>query len=127
MRTALPSLLPLALLCATPLQAAAAALELGEMQVRGEEVSEIEDARERLNEVPGASNLIDLTQVENGRVASNQDVLAYQPGVYAQSAGNDGTKVSIRGSGINRAPGAHGSGVYTMFDGLPLTDSNRCG
>ncbi|SDT37715.1 iron complex outermembrane recepter protein [Pseudomonas asplenii] len=121
MRTALPSLLPLALLCATPLQTTAADLELGEMQVRGEEVSEIEDARERLNEVPGASNLIDLTQVENGRVASNQDVLAYQPGVYAQSAGNDGTKVSIRGSGINRAPGAHGSGVYTMFDGLPLT------
>ncbi|WP_026145107.1 TonB-dependent receptor family protein [Pseudomonas asplenii] len=122
MRTALPSsLFPLALLCSTPLQAAPASVELGEVQVRGEEVSEIDEAREQLQQVPGASNLIDLSKVENGRVASNQDVLAYQPGVYAQSAGNDGTKVSIRGSGINRAPGAHGSGVYTMFDGLPLT------
>ncbi|WP_273823231.1 TonB-dependent receptor family protein [Pseudomonas asplenii] len=122
MRTALPSsLLPLALLCSTPLQAAPASVELGEVQVRSEEVSEIDEAREQLQQVPGASNLVDLSKVENGRVAGNQDVLAYQPGVYAQSAGNDGTKVSIRGSGINRAPGAHGSGVYTMFDGLPLT------
>lgn len=30
-------------------------------------------------------------------------------------------KISIRGSGINRAPGAHASGLYTMLDGLPLT------
>jgi iron complex outermembrane receptor protein len=42
-------------------------------------------------------------------------------GVYAQSAGNEGVKISIRGSGINRAPGAHASGLYTMLDGLPLT------
>ena len=27
----------------------------------------------------------------------------------------------MRGSGINRAPSAHGSGLYVMFDGLPLT------
>ncbi len=36
-------------------------------------------------------------------------------------AGNEGVKISIRGSGINRAPGAHASGLYTMLDGLPLT------
>ena len=30
-------------------------------------------------------------------------------------------KLSIRGSGLNRSPGAHGSGLYEMFDGLPLT------
>ena len=91
------------------------------MQVRSEESSELEAAQNALNEVPGASNLIDMTRVENGRTASNADVLAYQPGVYAQSAGNDGAKVSVRGSGINRAPSAHGSGLYVMFDGLPLT------
>jgi iron complex outermembrane receptor protein len=49
-------------------------------------------------------------------------VLAYQPGVFAQSPGNEGTKLSIRGSGINRAPGAHGSGVTVMLDGLPLSE-----
>ncbi|AIR91374.1 TonB-dependent receptor family protein [Pseudomonas cremoricolorata] len=86
-----------------------------------EPTSELERAEQRLRAVAGASNLVDMNAVDQGRVASGQDVLAYQPGVFAQSAGNDGIKLSIRGSGINRAPGAHGSGVYAMFDGLPLT------
>ena len=119
MRPALSSLLPLALICAAPVYGNT--LELGEVQVRSEESSEVEAARSALDEVPGASNVIDLSRVENGRTASNTDVLAYQPGIYAQSAGNDGAKVSVRGSGINRAPSAHGSGLYVMFDGLPLT------
>lgn len=121
MRARLPSLLPLALLYVTPLPASATSVELGAVQVRSDESSELDNARARLEQTPGASNLIDLEQVERGRVAGNQDVLAYQPGIYAQSAGNDGAKVSIRGSGINRAPGSHGSGVYVTFDGLPLT------
>lgn len=100
---------------------AAPAVQLGEVLISDEEQNELEDAHERLQAIPGASNLVDMDQVGQGRVANNQDVLAYQPGMFAQSAGNDGIKLSIRGSGINRAPGAHGSGVYTMFDGLPLT------
>lgn len=100
---------------------AAPAIELGQVLINDEQQSEMDDVRARLQQVPGGSNLIDMHRVGQGRVASNQDVLAYQPGVFAQSAGNDGIKLSIRGSGINRAPGAHGSGVYTMFDGLPLT------
>jgi len=99
----------------------ASAIELGQMLTTDAQPDEMDDARERLRSVTGATNGVDLQQVEQGRVASNQDVLAYQPGVFAQSAGNDGIKLSIRGSGINRAPGAHGSGVYTLFDGLPLT------
>ena len=100
---------------------AASSVELGQVLITDEEQNDLTAASERLREVPGASNLVDMQSVGQGRVASNQDVLAYQPGVFAQSAGNDGIKLSIRGSGINRAPGAHGSGVYTMFDGLPLT------
>jgi TonB-dependent Receptor Plug Domain. len=114
---------------------AAPSVELGQVLITDEEQNDLTAASERLHEVPGASNLVDMQRVGQGRVASNQDVLAYQPGVFAQSAGNDGIKLSIRGSGINRAPGAHGSGVYTMFDGLPLTGpavrptscSSRCG
>ena len=119
MRPALTSLFPFALLCATP--AYGSALELDEVQVSTQETTELESAKAALEEVPGATNVIDLSRVENGRTASNTDVLAYQPGIYAQSAGNDGAKVSVRGSGINRAPSAHGSGLYVMFDGLPLT------
>ncbi|UVM57813.1 TonB-dependent receptor [Pseudomonas sp. B21-012] len=114
------SSLALLISCAASVQASDS-IELGQVLIQEQEQSELQDARERLQQVPGASNLIDMQRVEQGRVASNQDVLAYQPGVFAQSAGNDGIKLSIRGSGINRAPGAHGSGVYTMFDGLPLT------
>lgn len=121
MRPTLPrSSLALLISCAASVQASDS-IELGQVLIQEQEQSELQHARERLNQVPGATNLVDMQRVEQGRVASNQDVLAYQPGVFAQSAGNDGIKLSIRGSGINRAPGAHGSGVYTMFDGLPLT------
>lgn len=75
------------------------------MLITDEEQNELTAASERLREIPGASNLVDMQRVGQGRVASNQDVLAYQPGVFAQSAGNDGIKLSIRGSGLNRAPG----------------------
>ncbi|ORL58301.1 TonB-dependent receptor family protein [Pseudomonas putida] len=107
-------------ICACSPDLAAAPVELDEVLIQ-EQQGELEQAAQRLRETPGATNLVDMQQVDQGRVATNQDVLAYQPGVFAQSAGNDGIKLSIRGSGINRAPGAHGSGVYTMFDGLPLT------
>jgi len=78
-------------------------------------------ARRALDRVPGAGNVVDMTQVGQGRVAGTADVLAYQPGISAQSAGNEGVKVSIRGSGLNRAPGAHASGLSVSLDGLPLT------
>ena len=80
-----------------------------------------DDARKALARVPGASNVIDLAKVAQGRVGSTADVLAYQPGISAQSPSNEGTKVSIRGSGINRGPGAHASGIAVSLDGLPLT------
>ncbi len=80
-----------------------------------------EAARRALDRIPGAGNVVDMTQVGQGRVAGTADVLAYQPGISAQSAGNEGVKVSIRGSGLNRAPGAHASGLSVSLDGLPLT------
>lgn len=119
MRPTLPYSL-LALFVAGTAQAANR-VELDQVLIQDRQQSELEAAADQLREIPGASNLVDMDKVGQGRVASNQDLLAYQPGVFAQSAGNDGIKLSIRGSGINRAPGAHGSGVYTMFDGLPLT------
>ncbi|WP_414158079.1 TonB-dependent receptor family protein [Pseudomonas sp. BNK-45] len=117
------ALLGLALAC--PAIAETRSVELAPAQVLGQapvdEGQGVEEAAVRLAEVPGGSNVVDMRRPLQGRVASNQDVLAYQPGVYAQSAGNEGVKISIRGSGINRAPGAHASGLYTMLDGLPLT------
>lgn len=82
--------------------------------------SETEQARAALKGVPGASNVVDLTKAD-GRLSTSADVLAYQPGISAQSPGNEGAKVSIRGSGINRGPGAHASGIAVSLDGLPLS------
>ncbi len=79
------------------------------------------NARKALQRVPGAGNVIDLEKVSQGRVGGTADVLAYQPGITAQSPGNEGAKVSIRGSGINRGPGAHASGIAVSLDGLPLS------
>ena len=82
--------------------------------------SATDQARSALKRIPGAGNVIDLSET-NGRLAGSADVLAYQPGINAQSPGNEGAKVSIRGSGINRGPGAHASGISVSLDGLPLT------
>lgn len=123
-----PRLSPLAtalLLTAVPAwavpRATAHPTELDAVQVRGAD-RDTAAARRALAHVPGGTNLIELDQATTARLAGTQDVLALQPGVYAQSPGNEGVKVSMRGSGINRAPGAHGSGVNVMLDGLPLTE-----
>ena len=102
---------------------AEAPVQLDPLHVSGIQMSEEEAAREELEQVPGASNLVDMKQVAQGRVAGTADVLAYQPGVYAQSPGNEGVKISVRGSGINRGPGSHASGTHILLDGLPLTGS----
>ena len=99
------------------------AAQLDSMTVSGEKYDAVASARAALSEVPGGTNVVDMRQVEQGRVAGVADVLAFQPGVYAQSPGNEGVKISIRGSGINRGPGAHASGNHILLDGLPLTGS----
>ncbi|WP_437879434.1 TonB-dependent receptor family protein [Pseudomonas sp. LRF_L74] len=99
------------------------AVQLKAVQVSDEQLDEKEQAKETLKRVPGGTNLVDLDKVEQGRVSGNADVLAYQPGVYAQSPGNEGIKIAIRGSGINRGTGSHASGNHIMLDGLPLTGS----
>jgi len=116
-------LAPLCLACllgSPAIAHAQAVTELDAVTVTGETFDEIARAREALSEVPGGTNVVDMQQVEQGRVAGVADVLAYQPGVYAQSPGNEGVKISIRGSGINRGPGAHASGNHILLDGLPL-------
>ncbi|KFE51268.1 TonB-dependent receptor family protein [Pseudomonas syringae] len=119
------ALLGMGLAFVCPAMVEARGIELGQVLIQDQELSgedqSLEDAKARLAKVPGGTNVVDMRRPLQGRVASNQDVLAYQPGIYAQSAGNEGVKISIRGSGINRAPGAHASGLYTMLDGLPLT------
>jgi iron complex outermembrane receptor protein len=79
-------------------------------------------AAQVLAEVPGGTNVIRSDDVTRSRVETAADLLADQPGVFAQAAGgNDAIKISIRGSGINRGTGFFRSGVLFTFDGLPVT------
>jgi iron complex outermembrane receptor protein len=96
-------------------------LQLAPVEVTTSEASAGEIAQAQLNSVPGGTNFIDMDSVQQGRVSTNEDVFKYQAGVYAKAANNEGVKLSIRGSGLNRSPGSHASGLYEMFDGLPLT------
>ena len=77
-------------------------------------------AHATLAEVGGATNWIEVKALTQP-LPTLASALALQPGVYAQSAGNEGIRLSIRGSGINRATGSHGSGTFILLDGLPLT------
>lgn len=71
----------LALACvASRISLAADPVQLDPLQISGVQTSEIEAAHEALEQVPGASNLVDMSKVEQGRVAGVADVLAYQPG-----------------------------------------------
>ncbi|WP_454256486.1 TonB-dependent receptor family protein [Pseudomonas sp. Marseille-Q8238] len=107
------SLLPLPLL--------AAPLELDVVRIEERSLDDTTQALEKLARVPGGSNLIEARDIEASRSSTMQEVLAYQPGIYAQSAGNEGVRLSIRGSGINRGSGGHGSGTFVLLDGLALT------
>ena len=74
-----------------------------------------------LAKVSGGTNFISDQQLQHQRLGTTADVFRLQPGIYAQSPGNEGAKISIRGSGINRTSGAHASGTYVMIDDIPFT------
>src|SRR5690606_30925352 len=58
------------------------------------------EAKGLLDRIAGTASVVDRREVERGRSANAEDVLAYQPGVYAAAtSGNSANKISIRGSG----------------------------
>ncbi|MNR90285.1 ferrichrome outer membrane transporter [compost metagenome] len=92
--------------------------------VKGKALSGEAKAKLKLKEVSGATNFISSEDAERRSVRTSQDILAYQPGVFAQAAsgGGDGIKISIRGSAINRGGGnSFRTGTYFLFDGLPVS------
>lgn len=81
------------------------------------------DALKNLARVPGGVSLVDLESFEGQAARNLQDVLAYVPGVFAQTqTGADQTRLSIRGSGIAETVTLRG--IAVLRDGLPLTQTN---
>jgi iron complex outermembrane receptor protein len=79
-------------------------------------------AKEKLNNIPGVASVVDNSNVEKGRAANLEDVLAYQPGVFATATGGNGANfISIRGSGINTFYGGYARGIKYQYDGSSIT------
>ncbi|HWU02198.1 MAG TPA: TonB-dependent receptor plug domain-containing protein, partial [Novosphingobium sp.] len=90
--------------------------------VTGRAADELATARKKLDRIPGGTSVVDADEVERGKAATVQDILALQPGVFVQEVGgNDAIKVSVRGSGINSAPGNMTEGIKWLFDGVGFT------
>jgi len=100
-----------------------AAGQLSTVVVQGQKLDDTRKAELALKEVAGGVNFIDSSQVEEGRVSTATDVFALQPGVIATQGGgnNDGGRISIRGSGINKGVGYFRAGIFYLFDGLPVS------
>ncbi|WP_297838102.1 TonB-dependent receptor [Pseudomonas sp.] len=95
---------------------------LSTVEVTGHAETEVEAAKTRLNKVAGAVSVVDNKEVAKGQAATAQDVLAFQPGVYAQAtSGQSAAKVSIRGSGLNSFYGGYALGIKYLYDGIPIT------
>ncbi len=79
----------------------------------------IEAAREAIDKTAGGVTIVDMEKVKEGRTSNFADTLGMASGVLAQSRfGAEETRLSIRGSGIQRT--FHGRGIKLMQDGIPM-------
>ena len=111
----------LTLLCPAVV-AEAAESTLQTVTVTGAAATGAQQDQKRLQKVAGNTAVVDNRQVEQGRAANAEDVLAMQPGVFAQgTSGTAANKISIRGSGLNTFYQGYVLGTKFLFDGLPIT------
>ncbi|MCO7515967.1 TonB-dependent receptor [Pseudomonas guariconensis] len=106
----------------SPVALAATESTLQTVTVTGAAASGAQQDQKRLQNVAGNTAVVDNRQVEQGRAANAEDVLALQPGVFAQgTSGTAANKISIRGSGLNTFYQGYVLGTKFLFDGLPIT------
>lgn len=76
-------------------------------------------ARAAVAETAGGASVVDAADYREGRVSTPADALRYAPGVFVASRfGSEESRLSIRGSGLQRT--FHGRGVMLLQDGVPL-------
>lgn len=80
---------------------------------------DIDTAKENLSKTAGGTTVVDMETVREGRTSNMQDTLGMATGVLAQSRfGAEETRLSIRGSGLQRT--FHGRGLKLMQDGIAV-------
>jgi iron complex outermembrane receptor protein len=89
---------------------------------QSDHISSINNALELRETIAGGSSVVDVRQLA-GQVIRPEELFQLDPGVYARSTGtaND-SRLSIRGSGIQRRYGSRG--ITLLVDGMPANDSD---
>ena len=84
----------------------------------------LDAARKRMDSTPGGANVIDAQDYLKGSATTPADALGYSPGVFVQSRipGAEESRLSIRGSGIQRT--FHGRGIMVLQDGVPVNQAD---
>ena len=85
----------------------------------------LEEAQEELDLRAGGTSVIGAEDFEDGRATTLSDVLSFAPGVLTQTRHGEETRLSIRGSGIQR--GFQLRGVQLYQDGIPLNLADGSG
>lgn len=104
---------------------------LPEVQVKANNTSaafaqeRFESSRQNLAERAGATAVVRQGDFAAGKSSGFADMLAYAPGVYAQTRHGDETRLSIRGSGIQRGFLLRGLQLYQ--DGIALNHADGQG
>lgn len=83
------------------------------------------EAADRLDARAGATTLVTASDYNKARATNLGDMLAYAPGVYAQSRHGEEVRFSIRGSGIQRGFLMRGIQIYQ--DGIPMNPADGGG
>jgi iron complex outermembrane receptor protein len=84
---------------------------------------DIKKATKEINKTAGGVAVVDAEQYREGRVSTFTDTLGLAPGIFIQSRfGTEESKLSIRGSGLQR--NFHGLGIKLMQDGIPVNQAD---
>lgn len=85
----------------------------------------VTEARERLDRIPGGTNLVSMDRLDDQRSLTLNGALQFQPGVIIQEffGANDQPRLNIRGSGIQSNPQRRG--VNLLQDGISTNFSDR--
>lgn len=87
---------------------------------------DIEMARQAQANIAGAVTVLDQARWREGRAATPADMLRQATGVFAASRfGSEESRLSIRGSGLQRT--FHARGVMFLQDGVPLNLADGSG
>lgn len=90
-------------------------------------IPDVSQAQQELNKTTGGVHLIKADDYKVGRSTTPQDLLGYSPGIFVQQrdTGAQESRVSIRGSGLQRT--FHLRGILMLQDGIPINEADGGG